>query len=293
MGLMNAVSQLLVAAMASLSSLALAQLPPQIVVAPSPASSSDVLQITVATNQPCYPSSPGDFVTTTVTGNVIRITTRVTCATMVPPPPYTFSQSVGPLPAGTYQVEYWSSSGAGVPQRLAFVSLLITLAEAIPVLGPWSLLVLALLVLAISLLARPFDAHVARGLIVALFTLATLSHSAPAWTSDAVADEPVEQRVKRQLIVLFDPTRIDSPRAADIVSAVNAGRESAELTQLLGSPQRAKRLLDRVPAASASFLSTHDPLAPERCLRAMLCSPTLRKRLPLQLGQLCVRTSEC
>jgi hypothetical protein len=90
-----------------LSGISIAQLPPwQIGISPSNPKSTDVIQVAVDTQQPCRPVFPSDGVSTTVSGQSVRILVSVAfCLVGAPPPPYGFTTDVGPLPPGSYVVQ--------------------------------------------------------------------------------------------------------------------------------------------------------------------------------------------
>ena len=100
---------------------AFAQLPtPVISVIPAAPTDADVMHITVATGLPCYPVAPTDGPTINAAVHTIQIFTHVTCTALTtPPPPYTFTVNVGPVPPGQYQIQYLSSSGTAPPALAA------------------------------------------------------------------------------------------------------------------------------------------------------------------------------
>lgn len=134
------------------ANVALAQFPePTITIMPAGPKASDVIQVTVNTNGICSPTAPGDGVSLGITNDVIQITLRATCPFVVgvPPPPYVFTVSVGPLAAGMYDLKYSISANNGVtfdpPQLLAVIPLVvgpIASVTAVPTLSVLSLAVL-------------------------------------------------------------------------------------------------------------------------------------------------------
>jgi hypothetical protein len=139
---------------------AFAQSTPVISVNPFAPTDTNVLHITVATNAPCYPSAPGDGVTTTVSGQTIQIVARLTCIALTPPPPFTFTVDVGPLSPGQYQIQYLASSGATPPGLLASVP--VQVSSAIPTMTwPWLLALVVFIVVAATRRRQSYSRRVA------------------------------------------------------------------------------------------------------------------------------------
>jgi hypothetical protein len=147
-----------------LCEVAMGQIPPWAIgISPSNPQSADVVHINVITPIVCYPpSSPPWGVATSVSGQSIQIlvTTPEPCLIGTPPPPWTFTTQVGPLPPGTYNVQTsvrGSSDGItfSVPQPtgvLSFVVVASTPIAPIPALN--SLSAFALMALLAFLAAR-------------------------------------------------------------------------------------------------------------------------------------------
>jgi hypothetical protein len=131
---------------------AVGQTAPVISVSPAAPTDQSVLHITVATDAPCYPSGPGDGVTTTVVEQTIQIVARLTCIALTPPPPYVFSVDVGPLLPGQYRIQYLASSGAAPPGLLA--SALVQVSGAIPTLTLPGFVALIALVLVVAVFTQ-------------------------------------------------------------------------------------------------------------------------------------------
>jgi hypothetical protein len=225
-----------------------AQTPPAIAIAPTSPSSTDVIQVAVNTNQLCRLILPTDGVSVTVVGSSIQILASLTCpAVGVPPPPFGFNANVGPLPSGHYQIEYSMrlSSGTGYlpPQLLGVLPFDVTAASAIPALSGISLGVL-IAVLAIAAYLTFYGRAI--GVFAACAVLgmcAGMSESAQAETLPADLVD-VGAIADRQLILLFDPRNVASPKATDVVAAANDPSANSILFQGIGEPEEGSRLLE-------------------------------------------------
>jgi hypothetical protein len=163
-GVTNRVIEALIVS-AFVSSAVLAQpVPPEILISPGTPTSTDIVHITVNTFAFCYVSGPTNGITTAITGSTIQITAILTCTGLTtPPPPLSFSQDVGPLPPGTYQVRYSANTSASPPGLLATITFqVIGVAAAIPTLDKYAMILLMMLVTLIGLKIRHNQNYVSR-----------------------------------------------------------------------------------------------------------------------------------
>jgi|GEM_PF-6572569 len=126
---------------------------------PSQPTSRDVLRITIYTNDYCDAAGPTDSISVSVTSGLIRINARLTCAPLGPIMPFVFSRNVGPLPAGTYAVQYWADhsigpTSSGLILRGSSAIVVTQGIEAIPMLTPWLVLLLIPLLLVLAAFKR-------------------------------------------------------------------------------------------------------------------------------------------
>ncbi len=138
---------------------------PTFAISPAHPTTTDVVHITIDTRRICYPVSPTDGVSVATNGNVIQILASVTCPGLigVPPPPYGFTVDIGPLPAGSYDVQFSMRTATapgvyGAPQLLSSASFQVDgVGEPIPVLSPAAIGALAILlgVVALAALREP------------------------------------------------------------------------------------------------------------------------------------------
>jgi serine protease len=239
---------------------------PQILISPTAPTISDVVQITINTFRPCYPTGPGDGITTAVLGSNIQVTALLTCTTLTtPPPPLVITQNVGPLSAATYQVQYITNPG-GTLVVLATSTFQVSAIGPLPI-DALSGTATVLLILLVGLfgfrILKPQSKTqvmlLAIGIVIPLYMLQS--------TSAFSAQTTISQSADHQLIVLFDPLNPNSPSAQTVVVAVTDPTQNPDLVASLSSPIAARRMLAQIRSAP-DFLSelAKNPLAPRALL---------------------------
>jgi hypothetical protein len=233
---------------------------PQIFINPSDPTASDRVRITVDTHALCYPVAPGDGIVTAVSGATIQIVATLTCTILQPPPPtFVFSQDIGPLAEGPYQVQYFYRSGSGSPLLLATATFSVAAASAspIPTTDRTAIAVLSVLLTITAILAIRRLRNASRLLVLGVCIGLAGQSQEPSAAGIPSPDRPPEI-LSRQVILLFDPATAGNPSPDQIVSAARSPQTDSPLSLSLGSPIDGRQLMEGLtsPALQAQLAKT-------------------------------------